>query len=114
MVFLHDKAWPHAGRARAQLVDRFRWNYFAHSPYISHLALSDFKVLDSAKQQFERKHFWRDADVRNTKRKLGKQCVARTTVSVALAIMWSNWGLSVNKCSDEHLCRSYKSEWNTP
>jgi hypothetical protein len=47
-----------------ELLEQFRWEYFAHPPYSPHLAPSDFLLCGPQTKYEEENHLWRGDDVK--------------------------------------------------
>jgi hypothetical protein len=63
---LHDNARPHTATAKQNLIAKFSWEQFNHSPYSPELAPSDFHVFLHLKTFLGGRWFHDDNEVKET------------------------------------------------
>lgn len=65
VVFLHDNARPHAAQKTKDLLDKFKWDVFAHPPYSPDLAPSDYHLFMHMKKWLGSQRFDDDEELKD-------------------------------------------------
>ncbi|GBM90647.1 Histone-lysine N-methyltransferase SETMAR [Araneus ventricosus] len=65
VVLLHDNARPHTPVRTGQVLRKFKWDVFQHSPYNPDMAPSDFHLFTAMKRWLGGQHFADDEELKN-------------------------------------------------